>query len=271
MNNNNNNNYPHNNNVCERHFKFWLTVPLNVPPSIRVSSKTGIFYRVRVGGIGEVHQYHVLPHPHHSLPHHSIIQSNIACIGGVDNYSPIKVRNNTCAYVNKTMLCEKPQTSFSVTAPISGSDITLKVHLVGTAPYSVIGQLCTFFVTVDNSTDKHTKGFTVKLIQHIQSISTCGAFLRGSSDDEEHPDKHHTLIKYKFHSEEYCCPPHSKLQTQIAVLVPHTFTPTITTHNLRATYGLFVRADLTSTHGLAQEMPIMLLPCLLDNSMRRGL
>lgn len=36
----------------ERHFKFWLTIPLNAPPSLKVNSKTGIFFRVRVCGIG---------------------------------------------------------------------------------------------------------------------------------------------------------------------------------------------------------------------------
>lgn len=42
----------HSHNGCERHFKFWLTIPSSAPPSLKVNSKTGIFYRVRVCGIG---------------------------------------------------------------------------------------------------------------------------------------------------------------------------------------------------------------------------
>lgn len=38
----------------ERHFKFWITIPLSAPPSIKVSSKSGIFYRIRVCGIGGI-------------------------------------------------------------------------------------------------------------------------------------------------------------------------------------------------------------------------
>lgn len=254
----------------ERHFKFWLTIPASCPPSLKVNSKTGIFYRVRVCGIGEVHHYHVLPHHHY----HGILtptrEASSPHIGGLGNYVPIKVRNNTCSYVNKYMLCERPQTSFSITCPVAGKDITLKVHLVGAAPYSVLGQLCTFFVKVENSTLKYTKGFTIKLVRHIHTVSTSTAFIRGSDEEEASPEKCKTLVKYKFHSTEYHCIPQGKLQSQLAVLIPHTLTPTIATQNLYATYGLFVRVDVTPTHGLAQEMPILVLPCQLDETTRKN-
>jgi hypothetical protein len=38
----------------EKRFKFWITIPHSAPPSIKISSKTGIFYRIRVCGIGGI-------------------------------------------------------------------------------------------------------------------------------------------------------------------------------------------------------------------------
>lgn len=248
-----------------RHFKFWLTIPITAPPAFKVNANTGVFYRVRVCGIGETVHHHILPH-HASLPHHIILSGSVPHIGGVDNYVPIKVRNNTCSYVSRRVLCEKPQTSFTITAPIAGGDITLKVHLVGT-PYCILGQLCTFFVTVDNASEKHTKGLTVKFTQRIHSISSSRAFLKNSNDGEEPPpNKQKTVMKYNFGGEEYSCAPHGKLQTQLAVSVPHTFTPTIAMPNLNVIYGLLVRVNVSSTHGLAHEMPILMLPCQLATS-----
>ena len=40
-----------------KHFKFCVTLPHNAPPSIKISSKTGIFYRIRVCGIGGMNCY----------------------------------------------------------------------------------------------------------------------------------------------------------------------------------------------------------------------
>lgn len=264
------NNLSYNNNNGERQFKFWLTIPSSAPPSLKVNSKTGIFYRVRVCGMGEVHHYHVLPHHHY----HGILtptrEASSPHIGGLGNYIPFKVRNNTCAYVNKYMLCEKPQTSFSITCPVAGKEIALKVHLVGAAPYSVLGQLCTFFVKVENSTHKCTKGFTIKVVRHVHTIATSSAFIRGTDEEDPSIEKCKTLVKYKFHSAEYHCYAQGKLQSQLAVLIPHTLTPTIATQNLHATYGLLVRVDVTPTHGLAQEMPILLLPCALDEATRKN-
>lgn len=254
----------------ERNFKFWLTIPSSASPSLKVNSKTGIFYRVRVCGIGEVHHYHVLPHHHY----HGILtptrEASSPHIGGLGNYVPFRVRNNTCSYVSKYMLCEKPQTSFSITCPVAGKDITLKVHLVGAAPYSVLGQLCTFFVKVENSTLKCTKGFTIKLVRHVHTVSTSGAFIRGTDEEESSPDKCKTEVKYKFHSSEYHCSAQGKLQSQLAISIPHSLTPTIATHNLHATYGLFVRVDVTPAHSLAHEMPILILPCQLDETTRKN-
>lgn len=126
------------------------------------------------------------------LPHHHVNgiltptkEASSPHIGGLGNYVPFKVRNLTCGYVNKQLICDKPQTSFSVTAPVGGitihmlsrsyisptatylsfyisntrvrfrkniqyalgKDITLKVHLVGT-PYATLGQQvwCTVIV-----------------------------------------------------------------------------------------------------------------------------
>jgi hypothetical protein len=45
-------------NSCEKRFTFWLTLPLSAPPSIKISSKTGIFYRIRVCGIGGISFLH---------------------------------------------------------------------------------------------------------------------------------------------------------------------------------------------------------------------
>lgn len=39
-------------NLYEKRFKFWVTIPVSAPPSIKISAKTGIFYRIRVCGIG---------------------------------------------------------------------------------------------------------------------------------------------------------------------------------------------------------------------------
>lgn len=250
----------------ERRFKFSLTIPLSSPPSLKINSKTGIFYRVRVCGIGEVPHYHVMPHHHYQGMLTPTRDASSPHLGGLGNFVPFRVRNNSCSYVNKFMLCARPQTSFSITCPVSGKDITLKVHLVGAAPYSVLGQLCTFFVKVENSTLKHTKGFTIKLVRHVHTISTSGAFIRGTNEEESSPDKCKTQAKFKFHSPEYHCASQGKLQSQIAILIPHSLTPTIATQNLHATYGLFVRVDVTPTHGLAHEMPLLVLPCSLDES-----
>jgi len=257
------------NNTCAKHFKFSMTVPLSAPPSIKISSKTGIFYRIRVCGIGEVPYYHVLPHHHFQGILTPTKELSSPHIGGLGNYVPLKVRNNTCGYVNKHMICDKPQTTFSVVAPVSGKDLTLKVYLVG-SPYATLGQQFTCFVTVDNATYKYSKGFTIKLVRHVSTVSTCSAFMRGTDEEDAQSEKCKTLLKLKFHSAEYHCSPKGKLQSQLAFRIPHTLTPTIVTDNLSATYGLLVRVDISPTSGLAQEMPLLILPCALESTRNEG-
>jgi hypothetical protein len=51
------------NNTSERTFKFWLTIPITAPPSVKVNPSTGVFYRVRVCGIGGIVLTLLLPFP----------------------------------------------------------------------------------------------------------------------------------------------------------------------------------------------------------------
>lgn len=251
----------HNNCGTEKHFRFWLTVPQVATPSLRMNAKTGIFYRIRVGGIGEVHHYKLLPAANnYPQPLHS--HSHV--IGGVDNYVPIKVRNGTCKFLQNYILEHSPQTSFTKSTTIGSNDIIMKAHLFGSSPYAILGQLCNFFVTIENNTDKHTKGITVKLIQSFHAKSTARSFCLQDHDHhdnefEKKPRKT-TVTKYRFYNDAYSCEPHTKKQTEVSIMLPYCITPTIITQNIQAWYTLLIRID-GNAHGLMGEMPLVVLPC----------
>jgi hypothetical protein len=259
--------YINNNNVLERRYKFWLTVPNTATPSLRLNSKTGIYYRIRVGGIGEVQHFSVNSH---ALSHHSLRTSYNHVMGGVDNYIPIKVRNYTCEWVKSNVLGCSPQTSFVASTTLGSGELSMKVHLFGSSPFAVLGQLCTFFVTIENNTDKQTRGITVKLVQSFQAKSPSLAFLTGSVDNldtEFQLPRKSTITKYKFYNDTYCSEPHTKKQTEIAIVMPYNITPSIITQNILATYTLLVRVDVTSTHGFSGEMPLLVFPCCVQQRM----